>query len=255
MSLTFTHNGHRYRLDGRPVPSVTTIINAGLPKPALVGWAARTVAEAAADMPSTVDELRRLGRGPFVAALAAVPNERRNTAATRGTDIHRYAEQVVAGLAVDVPSEVADAVSGYARWLDDFGFVSELTERPIANRGCWYAGRFDVYGDMHNTRWLLDVKTSNAVYGDASLQLAAYARAEVYVDDDTDGEPHEYPVPPVDRIGVLHVRDDGTDLYDLGNIDDAFAEFRAAQVIHAGATRRKNLVDVPVQSAAVGGLW
>jgi hypothetical protein len=61
-------------------------------------------------------------------------------------------------------------------------------------------------------------------------------------------------MPAVERIGVLHVRDDGTDLYDLGDIDAAFTEFRAAQVIYAGKSRRDRLVDLPVR-AAVGELW
>jgi len=43
--LTFTHNGHRYRLDGMPVTGVTTILGGGIPKPALVRWAPRVVAE------------------------------------------------------------------------------------------------------------------------------------------------------------------------------------------------------------------
>lgn len=248
MSLTFSDRGkwHQYRLDGERVTSVTTILNGGLPKPALVGWAARTVAETAADMPSTVDALRDLGRGPLVAALTAVVEQRRNTAADRGTEIHRYGELVSRGEPVDVPADIADAVAGYARWLDLSGFEVDLSERIVGNRVARYAGRFDLYGHMGGLRWLLDLKSGSGVYGDAALQCAAYARAEFYVGDDGD----EHPMPTVDRIGVLHVQPEATELFDLGDIATSFTEFRAAQVIYAGTTRRKNLTTTPVPAVS-----
>lgn len=244
MTLTFSDRGkwHLYRLDDERVTSVTTFINGGLPKPALVGWAARTVAETAADLPSTVDALRDLGRGPLIAALTAVVDDRRNAAADRGTEIHRLGELVVHGEPVDVPDDLVDAVAGYARWLDRSGFEVLLSERIVGSREHRYAGRFDLYGLLDGERWLLDLKSGKGVYGDTSLQCAAYARAEFYVDTDD----VEIAMPPVDRIGVLHVQPEATELYDLGDIETAFAEFRAAQVIYGGATRRRNLVQTPL---------
>lgn len=249
MSLTFSdRNGwHLYRLDGRRVPSVTTIVNGGVPKPALVGWAAKVVAEAVAAQPSTVDAVRDLGHDALVAALVALPDQNKRAAGLRGTDIHRFAELVVHGEAVTPPAEIAEAVAGYAAWLDLSGFRADLTERTVANRLFGYAGRFDVVGVMAGERWLIDVKTSRAVYGDTSLQVAAYARAEFYVGEDGD----EVGLPPIDRIGVLHVQPDVTELFDLGDIDAGFAEFRAAQTIYAGNTRRRNLTAEPVLVADV----
>ena len=37
--------GHSYELDGEKVPGVTTILSKGVPKPALVDWAARMAAD------------------------------------------------------------------------------------------------------------------------------------------------------------------------------------------------------------------
>ena len=50
--------GHRY-VDayGRKVPGVTTVIGNGVPKPALVGWAARTTAAYAIDYWDELAEL------------------------------------------------------------------------------------------------------------------------------------------------------------------------------------------------------
>lgn len=247
MTLTFNEANHRYRLDGRAVPSVTTIINGGLPKPALITWAARTVAEAIADNAETADGmLARLGRAPMIEALAAVPNERRNVAAARGTAVHELAERVAHGEAVPVPPEMAAMVRGYVEWLDAFEPEVLHTEVPVANRTFWYAGKFDLYVQMCGIRWLLDVKTSRSVYGDTSLQLAGYAGAQVMIVDDT-----ERPMPPVDRIGVLHVTNEGTDLFDLGNWREAFEEFVAARTIYAGAGRRRKLIGDPLTPADV----
>jgi hypothetical protein len=235
--LTFTHEGHRYRLDGVPVPSVTTIIRGGIPSPALIDWAGRVVAEAAADHPSLVEAVHTLGRDQVVAMLAATPNAIRNRGGVRGTQVHDLAEAVVHGEAVEVDAQLDGYVSGYARWLDRSKFVPEWSEWPVASRHYGYAGRFDVMGMIGETRWLVDIKTSRSVYGDTALQVAAYARAEFMVDHDV-----EWPIPAVDRIGVLHVREDGTDLYDLGSIDDAFVEFLHAFGIYRTSGRRAGLI-------------
>lgn len=243
MTLTYNDAAHRYRLDGRAVPNVTTILSGGIPKPALVGWAAKVVAEAVADMPSTVDEARRLGRDALVSALQALPNQTRDAAAARGTEVHALAEKVVTGYPVDVPEALAGMVQGYADWLDRAGFLPLLVEHPVASRTHWYAGRFDLIGTLGPDLWLLDVKTSRSVYGDTACQLAAYARAEFYVS----AQGHETPMPQVARMGVLHVQDGATDLYDLGDINDAFDEFLSARHIYATASRRRRLVGEPVE--------
>jgi hypothetical protein len=256
VSLTFSDRGgwHLYRLDDQRVPSVTTIINGGLPKPALVRWSAKVVAEAVAAMPSTIDAVRDMGSDALVAALVALPGQARNAAGVRGTEIHAFAEQVVHGEPVQPPADLVDAVAGYARWLDMSGFEPEMTEHIVGSRTHAYAGRFDVVGQMREERWLLDVKTSRAVYGDTSLQCAAYARADFHVDP-ADPDRTEIHMPRVERIGVLHVQPDVTELYDLGDIDAGFAEFLAAQTIYAGNRRRDELVRTPVQIADTRALF
>jgi hypothetical protein len=238
-ALTYSDAAHRYRLDGRYVPNVTTILNAGLPKPALTKWAAKTVATHVADHVGDVATWRTMGREPLIEALAAIPDERRNTAAARGTAVHDLAEQVVHGLAVDVPPDIADRVRGYADFLDQYDVQPVATEVMVANRTSWYAGRLDLIADLFGTRWLLDLKTSSGVYGDTSLQLAAYAAAEFYQDANGD----EVDMPSVERLGVVHITDQGTDLYDMGRWPDpdAWLEFLACKTLHAGGSRRRRL--------------
>ena len=224
MSLEFYPASHRYRLDGAWVPGVTTLIGKGLPKPALPYWSARTVAEWVADNPDLTEDIKRMGGyGPAVAFLKEIPWQKRDTAAIRGTEVHALAEQLVHGAEVDVPEHLAQHVQGYVDWLDTTGAVALLSERPVASRTHWYAGTFDLIAELDGATWLLDIKTSSGVYGSTALQLTAYGHAEFYLaDDDT-----EQKLPDVDRYGVLHVTDAGTELHELpaNQNEHAFKDF------------------------------
>ena len=217
-ALKFSERAHRYWLDGKPIPGVTTILGKGLPKPAIPYWAARTVAEYVTDNPDGVEQLRTLGRGPMVAALKGIPWQVRDEAAIRGTEVHALAERLVLGEAVEVPEHVHGHVDGYARWLDTVNLTPLATEAPCYHRAEWYAGTFDLLAEMNGETWLLDVKTSSGIYGNYALQLAAYASAEAMV---IDGEDH--PIPPVHHIGALHVTDAGTSLHVFRNDDGTTA--------------------------------
>ena len=205
-TLKFSEKAHRYWLDGKPIPGVTTLINKGLPKPQLTYWSAKCVAEYVIDKPEQVEALRQMGRGPAVAALKNVPWQERDEAAVRGTAVHALAEEIIHGREVDVPEHLLAHVEGYVRWLDAFGVEPILTEFKVANRQWWYAGTGDAIVRIGGETLLVDIKTSKSVYGSTALQCAAYAGAEFYVGDDDE----ELPLPEVDGLGVVHVTDAGT---------------------------------------------
>ena len=225
MSLTFNAKTHRYRLDGKPVTGVTTLISGGIPKPALPYWAAKSVAEWVAEHPGLTDQIAEMGgKGPLVAFLKGVPWQKRDDAGARGTDVHDLGEKLVHGEAVDVPERLAEMVGGYARFLDLWQPVPVLTEKSVANRKHWYAVRFDLIADIDGVRWLLDLKTAKGVYGDNCLQTEAYRSAEFYV---TDEDPEtEIPIPEgIERLGVIHIREDGSDLVPLDSSGEGFKDF------------------------------
>jgi len=248
VSLTFTPKRHLYTLDGERVPSVTSIVGV-LPKGGLVYWAAKLVAEAVADQASTVDAVRALGRDVMVAALRAVPDQAKRKAGDRGSLLHELATGVVKGEPSELIADpdIAGCLAGLARWFDDVGFEAELIEHPVGSRAFGYAGRFDVIGSLErdrSERWLIDLKTSASVYGDTALQTAAYARADFHV---VPGSDVELPMPRVDRIGVVHVQPELSELYDLGDIDIAFNEFLNARALYVSDKRRADLVRAPLQ--------
>lgn len=240
LSLTLNEKSHRYTLFGKWVPGVTSIVDAGLPKPALKRWGERVVAETAVDQLETLGRvLATMGRQPTIDALAAAPYEQMKTAQIRGTTIHALAERVIHGEPVEVPPELAEHVRGYIAFLEAFDVKPMATEAMIANQQYWYAGKFDLLAEIHGKVWLLDLKTSRAVYDETALQCAAYAHADMCI---VKGVSVGFPV--VDRIGVVHVTDNGTRLYNLGDIKSAFDEFLSCLSTYNGARRRKKEIDL-----------
>lgn len=206
--LRFYPNGHRYRLDGKPIPGVTTMLGKGLPKPALPRWAAKVCGEYVADNLDTLAALP--DRESVIATVKQSPWTQRDQAAVRGTDVHAIAEAVLHGREVEVPPHLEGHVDGYVRFLDEWQPEPLLTERPVASRHWWYAGTFDAIVKLRDGRVLMvDNKTSKGVYGETALQLAAYAGAEFYVDD----QETEQPIPDTDGLAVVHITATGTDLY------------------------------------------
>lgn len=228
LGLTFAPKTHRYRLDGKPVPSVTGIIGKGLPKPALSYWAAREVATYAANNLAAVEQMvADMGVNSAIAALKGVPWNQRDKAAVRGTDVHEYAERIAKGETVDVPAELAGYVQGAVAFLDEHDVEPVVTEVRGANRKRHYAGTCDMVARIDGDTWLLDWKTSKGVYGDYALQLAAYAFFEFYMNENG----VETPFPSVDRIGVVHLREDGYQLVEFPDLQRAYDAFLAVKAV------------------------
>ena len=251
--LTFTEGTHRYRLDGVAVPSVTTLLSGGIPKPAIASWAAKMVAEHAADNDGCAD-CATYGeppdRGRLIGHLKSVPWQKRDEAAVRGTDVHALAEHLVHGRSVEVPDVLAERVDGYVRWLDLWQPTAILTEQMCASREWWYAGKFDIVCDIGADRWAIDWKTSRAVYGDVAIQIAAYMNSEFYVDDNND----EKPLPEgVTRHGVVHITPTETVLYEVDSGPEPFKDFLHASFLAKRDKQRKGYLGAAVAAPSTSG--
>ena len=164
--------------------------------------------------------------------------------------MHAIAEKVIHGEEVNVPEHLLAHVEGYTRWLDEFGVEPVLTERQIASRSLWYAGTFDAIVRIGDVTWGLDWKTSKGVYGETALQVAAYMGAEFYVGDDDE----ELPIPEVDRIGVVHITEAGTQMRPFRDRDAAWKCWRhvawvASQVPNIEA-QLEDAVEAPTSEGA-----
>lgn len=221
--------GHSYFVDGVKFDGVTTIIGQGVPKPALVYWSAKTVAEYVADNLDQVAGMRDMGRNSIVAALKEVPWTARDTAAAKGTDVHALAEKLVHGEEVDVPEHLAGYVDSCVAFLDQYKVKPLAVEATVAHRRWRYAGTTDLFTEMtlpggETVRCVADYKTSaSGIFPETALQLAAYRYAEVYVGPD--GE--EIPVADLglDSAYGIWIRSDGFDVIPLVADEATFKTF------------------------------
>ncbi len=167
--------------------SVTTLLQEGVPRPAILGWAVKMTAEYAVD---NTDVIRAyLNANDRDGALKAVKDARWRTsgkALARGTDVHTAAEQLNLGAEPDIPDDVLPYVNQYRRFLEDHAPTFLLAEAPVYNRSYSYAGTLDAIVELDGKTCVLDIKTTDKgpeartrpPYPEIALQLVAYSRAE-----------------------------------------------------------------------------
>ena len=232
--------GHGYKdANGTKVPGVTTLLSKGLPKPALVNWAARTAAEYAVD---NWDALAAASVSERLEQIRNAPNANKNAAALRGTKLHDAAQQLQEQGVVDVDPEQLPLVESYLAFCTAWDLHAEYVESAVYSVTHGYAGTLDLIATLNDgKRWLLDLKTSKGVYGDMALQQAAYRYAEYLAD----GDDH-IRMPQVDAVGIVHVRADGADLVPLTAGKEEFRAFLYVAQVAATSDRLKELVHAPI---------
>lgn len=243
-----TARGHNYKdATGARVPGVTTIIGDGVPKPALINWAGSSTAEYAVDH---WDDLADLKPAQRLKRLQQARYADKDTAARRGTEVHRAAEELLAGKSVKVPEEIAGHVEAYARALDEFQVEPVHVEFSCVSYRWGYAGTADLYANVvlplyGPSTMLLDLKTTRSgIFGEVALQLAGYKFADVWVVDD-----EEIEVPPIDYCGAIHVRSDGYDLVPIEVGEQEHKAFLYAMKVAEFVKRsREDLVGPPIVS-------
>jgi hypothetical protein len=229
---------HSYTIDGKRAVGVTTALK-GIPKDALVPWAAKEVATYVVD---NIYDVKRMldsgGRYPTIDFLKGIPNQKRDTAAVRGTEVHALAEKYIRGEEIEVDDAVRPYVEGYAAFIKDWNPVSVHEELVVASRAHGYAGTLDSIQDIPDLgRALVDYKTARGVYGEVALQVAAYRYADVFID--VDG--NEQPMVAVEKTYVLHIQPDTYDLIPLVADEFAFENYLKAQANYLANVQSKRL--------------
>lgn len=246
-----TAKSHHYvDANKRRVPGVTTIIGDGIPKKALINWAANATAEYAIDH---WDDLTALDHSKRLKKLQGARYEERDAAANRGTEVHTAGERLAAGEEIEVADSIAGHVESYVQFLDEFNPTVLLLEGTVFSHHHGYAGTLDAifrfdrplppHFPQDNPTLLCDLKTNRSgIFGETALQLAGYRYADCYVDKDGG----EHPMIPVDGCAAIHVRADG---YSLIPVTAGPAQHRA--LLYAAEVKRfcdesRDLVGDPI---------
>lgn len=209
--------------------SVTTIIGGGLPKPALVYWAANEVAAFACDnLESLASLLESAGREATYDMLKRTPWRKKEKAGDLGTLIHQWIEAHRLGKPMPAcPPEVQPYLRAFEQFVRDFSPVYEATEASVYNRTQSYAGTLDAIVSLtlplHESlgRYVLDAKSGKGIYPEVGLQLAAYRNAEFI--GLPDGS--EVPMPETDGGLALHLTPGGYRLIEVRSDEPIFRAF------------------------------
>jgi hypothetical protein len=229
---------------GTRVPGVTTLIDAGKPKKALINWSANETANAAVNR---WDELALMPPATRLEELKRARYDNVDKAKRRGTDVHRIGEKLLRGETVDVPDELREYVDGYMALLDAFQVQAVHIEVGVASIKHGYAGIVDLVADLliPEEGWVraaLDLKTSRSgIFGETALQLAAYRYADVMVDADGEHEMFE-----VDATYAIHIRPGGSELIPVTTNPDVFRSFLYVTGVAAFEKDSRDLIGSPV---------
>lgn len=227
--------------------SVTTIIDGGIPKPALMGWAVKQTAIYAIEnaellrlhiakdlvdgkLPAPGPDGKQTGEG-CQEAYKLLWNSRwakSQKAADLGTYIHEAIEAYVLDKPHgDWPDDAAPYLENAVSFLTEFGVLVEMVEASIFNRTQKYAGTLDMIATINGERWLIDFKTGSGVYPEAALQMAAYAHAEFIGKPDRSEEL----MPRIDHAAVIHLRPDGYKVIPVKVTEAVFQYFMYAREV------------------------
>jgi hypothetical protein len=242
-----TAKGHYYKdAAGHRIPGVTTILGDGVPKPALINWAANATAEYAVD---NWDQLTELGPSERLKTLQGARYKTTDKAKKRGTEVHGYGEKLVKGEKVTgIPSELRGHVESYAGFLDKFDVTPILIEAPVVNYRYGYAGTLDLVAEITDATGerktlLLDLKTNEkGIFGETALQLAGYRYAEFYLDP----VGKELPMMEVDGCGAILINSDGAQLIPTYSGPEQFKSFRIAAAMRDFVNNSRDLVGAAI---------
>lgn len=146
-----------YYVDGEKVPGVTTVLGRFKESGGLIHWAWKLGTEG--------KDYKQV----------------RDDAADAGTLAHELIDTYINGGTVtlegdsDLVRQALSAFQAYQNWENSTGIKIDWTERQLVSKVHKFGGTPDAFGTLDNKPILLDWKTSNAVYSDYLLQLAAYA--------------------------------------------------------------------------------
>lgn len=231
-----------------PLVSVTTALKV-LDKPQLVGWAKRETAACAVRNLEMVNQLVATG-GPdaAIAWLKTIPDYIRDTAADLGTRVHILAEKMGMFGVPDATEEEAPFVAQYRHFLDLYQPEILKVEFKVCSLTHRYAGTADLLARIGGETWLIDFKTGTGIYPETALQLAGLGFADFmgWAED-----PKQYPIPPIDRYGVLHLRPDRFDLVPYAVSHDTFEQFLRCLRLYEWMRGSRKLMEEPVPVPAM----
>jgi hypothetical protein len=185
MEVVTKPNGSRvYKINGINIPSVTTILSI-LAKPALVPWAAKMTAESYTSIiKKAVETGDAFDFEAFEKAAKSAHRAKKKEAADIGNLVHEAIEGFlknncnIGSILSHKDQRVYNGFNAFLAWTKGYEVHVIDFEKVVHDSENLYAGRYDMLAIVDGIKTLIDFKTSNAIYDEYWLQLAAYAGCE-----------------------------------------------------------------------------
>lgn len=225
-ALAFTdEHGERFYqhpITGEVVPSITTILGGGIPKPHLLPWAVKLAAN------HVIDNWGTAPREELLAAALRQHTDVRDAAGDLGTELHQYIDDDSQGKPTKISIDYAGYAAQYKFWKETYEPFFLHNEATVWSDKFQYAGTFDAIAGLNNGMTaMIDWKTSRSVGDQYALQLGALAEADfILMPDGT-----QKPIPKIDQLVVVHIRPQSWGHYVIDDWDDLVGPFKAAMVM------------------------
>lgn len=141
---------------GKRVPGVTTILSV-LNKPALVKWA-NNLGLQGIDSTKYRDKMGDIGTLAHQMIMCHFLGKQ--------CDMSEYSKDDI--------DKAENALLSFFEWEKNNKVDPILVEEPLVSEIYGYGGTIDLYAKLNGSPWLIDFKTSKALYSDMSHQVAAY---------------------------------------------------------------------------------
>ncbi len=249
INLEFDPKNHIYRIGDRIVYGVTSIVNV-IGKPALIYWAVnqcidnlKSIWEAG----KSYDEIEILN---ILTTAKNIHTEKKNQSATIGDLAHKWIEDYIKAKiekyhrilylshlrtllydyliegtntpTIPVNKQLENSINAFLKWEKENKVEWLESEKKIYSKQYDYAGTLDAEAKVNNELAIIDFKTSNGIYDEYFLQVAAYIQAR------KEETGNDYKKAYIVRIG----KDGELEVKELDNFDKHLRVFLGALEIY-----------------------
>lgn len=166
-------------------PGVTGFLSV-INKPALVPWAKREALALVEDAlfkrlngkKSARVMLNKSWISDVLSDAKKRPDVIKEEAADLGSQAHAFIDLIIHGKEPEkIPDEITTPVNAFKDWWKSSGIELIMGDTKVASRIYGYGGSLDALGQRNGHLVIMDWKTSNGIYSEYALQVAAYAQA------------------------------------------------------------------------------
>jgi hypothetical protein len=181
--IKFDEEKHRYFVNGERKEGVTTYLKA-INKPALIPWAVKKTIEHVRvhldDLSTGKITIDKFNTNEILYSASKAADQARDKAAEIGTAIHLWVEQHIKRQRPEMPDDpvILNGVNAFLKWKDEHKVKLLTSEKIIYSKKYDYSGIIDVIAEIEGKPYIVDIKTSNGIYDEMKLQVAAYMHAE-----------------------------------------------------------------------------